>query len=95
MGILLLLLDECVEAAEAEDTVDEEDLEVAQFEFLFLGGVGGGTGLVVFNVEQSLELRLGERREGKLNVFVHWAKLRTIMKRVKSLFGVFFNNAEK
>lgn len=79
IGILLLLCDdECEETPEADDTVDDEDLEVAQFEFLFLGGVGGGTGLVVFNVVQSLEFRLGDRREGKLNVFVHWAKLRTI-----------------
>lgn len=88
MGILLLLLlwDECVEVAEFEDTVDDEDLEVAQFEFLFRGGVGGGTGLVGFKFEQSLELRFGDKREGKLKVFVHWAKLRTIFKDFVCLF---------
>lgn len=72
MGILLLLLfDECVDVPEFEETVDDEDLEVAQFEFLFLGGVGGGMGLVAFKVEQSFELRFGDKREGKLKVFVH------------------------
>lgn len=72
IGILLLLLFvECDEVPEFEDTVDDDDLEVAQLEFLFLGGVGGGIGLVAFNVEQSLELRFGDKREGKLKVFVH------------------------
>lgn len=84
MGMLLLLFpgvgelweDEC-----DEDTVEEEERDVAQFPLpevvLFRGGVGGGTGPA--KVEQSLEFRFGERREGKLSVFVHWAKLRTIL----------------
>lgn len=76
MGILLLLFllllfDECVDVPEFEDTVDDEDLEVAQLEFLFRGGVGGGIGLVAFKVEQSLEFRFGDKRDGKLKVFVH------------------------
>lgn len=84
MGMLLLLFPGVGELCEDEcdeDTVDEEERDVAQFPLpevvLFRGGVGGGTGLA--RVEQSLELRLGERREGKLSVFVHWAKLRTIL----------------
>jgi len=94
MGMLLLLFpgvgelweDEC-----DEDTVDEEERDVAQLPLpevvLFLGGVGGGTGPA--KVEQSLELRFGERREGKLSVFVHWAKLRTIL--FVFVFGLYFN----
>lgn len=68
-----------------DDTVDVEERDVEQlllllvvFVVLFLGGVGGGAGLVVFKLLQSFELRLGERREGKLRVFVHCARLRTI-----------------
>lgn len=68
-----------------DDTVDVEERDVEQlllllllFVVLFLGGVGGGAGLVAFKLLQSFELRLGERREGKLRVFVHCARLRTI-----------------
>lgn len=89
MGMLLLLLvplpgvGELCEAPDDEwdeDTVDEEDRDVAQLPWplvLLRGGVGGGTGPA--SVEQSLELRLGDKREGKLNVLVHCAKLRTIV----------------
>lgn len=91
MGMLLLLLllvplpgvGELCEAPEDEwdeDTVDEEERDVAQLPWplvLLRGGVGGGTGPA--SVEQSFELRLGDKREGKLNVLVHCAKLRTIV----------------
>lgn len=89
MGMLLLLLlplpgvGELCDAPEDEwdeDTVDEEERDVAQLPWplvLLRGGVGGGTGPA--SVEQSFELRLGDKREGKLNVLVHCAKLRTIV----------------
>lgn len=61
--------------------VEEQDLEVAQIGVIFLGGVGGGKGLdtslllnvteLDCNVLQSLELRFGDKRDGKLRVFVH------------------------
>lgn len=98
MGILLTLLllpgvGELCEAAEEweEDTVEEELRDVAQLLWplvLLRGGVGGGTGLA--RVEQSLELRLGDKREGKLNVLVHCARLRTIL--FLFLFLLFFVN---
>lgn len=69
-----------------DDAVDVEERDVEQLLLLvlvavvlFLGGVGGGAGLVVFKLLQSFELRFGERREGKLRVFVHCARLRTIL----------------
>lgn len=89
MGMLLLLLlplpgvGELCDAPEDEwdeDTVDAEERDVAQLPWplvLLRGGVGGGTGPA--SVEQSFELRLGDKREGKLNVLVHCAKLRTIV----------------
>lgn len=89
MGMLLFLLlplpgvGELCDAPEDEwdeDTVDEEERDVAQLPWplvLLRGGVGGGTGPA--SVEQSFELRLGDKREGKLNVLVHCAKLRTIV----------------
>lgn len=71
-----------------DDTVDDEERDVEQLLLfvvvLFLGGVGGGAGLVVFRLVQSFELRFGERREGKLRVFVHCARLRTILVKSKS-----------
>lgn len=83
-----------------DDTVDVEERDVEQlllllllvvFVVLFLGGVGGGAGLVVFKLVQSFELRLGERREGKLRVFVHCARLRTIFE-LQTIFRSFSNN---
>lgn len=44
------------------------------------GGAGGGVIGWMFTVlSQSFELRFGEMRDGKLSVFVHWARLRTIL----------------
>lgn len=44
------------------------------------GGAGGGViGWMFTWPSQSFELRLGEMRDGKLSVFVHWARLRTMV----------------
>lgn len=55
------------------DDVGETGVAAARFR----GGAGGGVIGWMFT-EQSLELRFGEMRAGKLRVFVHWDKLRTI-----------------
>ena len=51
--------------------------EGEEVEFDFLGGAGGGVIGRTFTL-QSFELRFGEILAGKLRVFVHWDKLRTI-----------------
>lgn len=52
--------------------------------FNFLGGAGGGGDTVMgwTLMLQSFELRLGEIRDGKLNVLVHCDKLRTIFTNI-------------
>lgn len=64
------------------DMVDELDDEVVEVAGLFRGGAGGGVIGSTFTL-QSFEFRFGEMRAGKLSVFVHWDKLRTMV----SLFG--------
>uniref|UniRef100_A0A182IUS3 Uncharacterized protein n=1 Tax=Anopheles atroparvus TaxID=41427 RepID=A0A182IUS3_ANOAO len=57
-----------------DDIVLDEDVEVD----LLRGGAGGGVIGSTFTL-QSFEFRFGEMRAGKLSVFVHCDKLRTIM----------------
>lgn len=65
---------------DGDDIVDELDDEhvVVEVAGLFRGGAGGGVMGSTFTL-QSLELRFGEMRAGKLSVFVHWDKLRTMV----------------
>lgn len=62
---------------------------------VFLGRAGGGgCGDTIMGwtlMLQSFELRLGEIRDGKLNVFVHCDKLRTIFKN-KNLIKLIYNS---
>lgn len=78
IGILLLLL-----------LLWDGDGDDEFWDLLFLGGVGGG-GLTwwILTPLQSLEFRFGESLDGKLNDFVHWAKLRTILIDIDFLFFI-------
>lgn len=67
---------------DGDDIVDELDDEVVEVavadDGLLRGGAGGGVIGSTFTL-QSLEFRFGEMRAGKLSVFVHWDKLRTMV----------------
>lgn len=67
---------------DGDDMVEELDDEVVEVavadEVLFRGGAGGGVIGSTLTL-QSLEFRFGEMRAGKLSVFVHWDKLRTMV----------------
>lgn len=76
---------------EDEDDGDEDDDIVLADEVevdLLRGGAGGGVIGSTFTL-QSFEFRLGDMRAGKLNVFVHCDKLRTMLHLVVGLFSIF------